>query len=148
MLMREFCAAQSQEIDAIRLHPGLDQVLGSLTRQGVRMGVLTSNSKDNVVRFLRANGAQDHFDFIEGYSQYFGKATSLKRIVHARGLTIKEAIYIGDEVRDIEAGRKAGMDVLAVAWGVHLPALLTECLPSHLVSEPGQILTCLTCPSE
>ena len=42
-----------------------------------------------------------------------------------------DTICIGDELRDIEAARAAGMDSGAVAWGYALPAALQAAGPTH-----------------
>jgi phosphoglycolate phosphatase len=33
------------------------------------------------------------------------------------GVAVKDCVYVGDDLRDIQAGRAAGMPVLAAAWG-------------------------------
>ena len=49
-------------------------------------------------------------------------------------------IYVGDEVRDIEAARKAGVAAAAVTWGFHAETLLTANHPDHLITEPRQLV--------
>ena len=43
-----------------------------------------------------------------------------------------ETICIGDEIRDIEAAKAAGMDSGAVAWGYAFPSALQAAGPTHL----------------
>jgi N-acetyl-D-muramate 6-phosphate phosphatase len=64
----------------------------------------------------------------------------------AEGLRVQPAqcVYIGDDPRDIEAGRAAGMATVAAAWGY-----LGEALPiaqwgaDHIAEEPAALLRCL-----
>ena len=46
----------------------------------------------------------------------------------------------GDEVRDIEAGRKAGISTIAVTWGYNDRGLLAQHDPTYLVETPADLL--------
>jgi hypothetical protein len=41
-------------------------------------------------------------------------------------------LYVGDEVRDMEAARKASVDIAAVGWGFHSLAILADERPKFL----------------
>ena len=47
----------------------------------------------------------------------FGKATKLRGVLRRGRFQAKEAIYIGDEIRDAVAAREVRMGFGAVAWG-------------------------------
>ena len=55
-----------------------------------------------------------------------------------------ETICIGDEIRDIEAAKAAGMDSGAVAWGYALPAALQAAGPTHLFNSIEEMMQRLT----
>jgi phosphoglycolate phosphatase len=74
----------------------------------VRLGVLSSNREDNIRRCLRANGTEGHFAFAVGYPRLFGKAKALRRILRAERVGGPDVLYVGDEVRDVEAAERAG----------------------------------------
>ena len=48
------------------------------------------------------------------------------------GCTRTEAIAIGDEIRDIEAARQAGIAFGAVSWGYTLPDALAQEKPEEM----------------
>ena len=56
-------------------------------------------------------------------------------------------IYVGDDMRDIQAGRAAGMPALAAAWGY-----LGDCSPVHawqadaILADPPALLNWLGLP--
>ena len=50
-----------------------------------------------------------------------------------------ETICIGDEIRDIEAAKAAGMDLGAVAWGYAIPSALQAAGPTNLFSSIEEI---------
>ena len=117
-LVRRYHAAAAEEADKLKLFPGLPAALGAIHASGVRLGVLSSNREDNIRRCLRANGAEDFFSFVVGYPKLFGKGKALRRILRAERLQKSDVLYVGDEVRDVEAAKKAGVAVAALiaAW--------------------------------
>jgi len=55
-------------------------------------------------------------------------------------LYTEDVIYIGDEVRDIEAARAAGIKIASVTWGYNLESILTENKPDYIVTQPRDLL--------
>jgi len=139
-LVRRFRTEAAAEADRLKMVPGLAAALAGLHGSGVRLGVLSSNHEDNIRRCLRANGAEEFFAFVVGYPKLFGKAKALRRIVRAERVARAEVLYVGDEVRDVEAARKAGVAAAAVTWGFHTEALLRDSRPVHLVGDPAALL--------
>src|SRR5262245_28267747 len=138
-LVRKYREAAADEADKLKLFPGLAAVVTGLHANGVRLGVLSSNKEDNIRRCLRANGAEEAFAFVVGYPRLFGKAKALRRILRAERIERTNVLYVGDEVRDVEAAKKARVAVAAVTWGFHNEALLRASAPDHVLSEPGML---------
>ena len=63
---------QSREIDKVQVFQGLPEVLKNLKKNGVGLGIATSNSTKNVKLFLKNNNL-DTFDFIYSSIDYFHK---------------------------------------------------------------------------
>jgi phosphoglycolate phosphatase len=139
-LVRKYHAAAAEEADKLKLAAGLADVLARVAGSGVRLGVLSSNREDNIRRCLRANGAEGHFAFVVGYPRLFGKAKALKRILRAERLTRTDVLYVGDELRDVEAAKKAGVRVAAVTWGFHTEALLRTGEPDFVVRDARELV--------
>jgi phosphoglycolate phosphatase len=137
-LVRRMQRELHRRIDDVRIIPGVKDLVLSLKRAGLHLGILTSNSRENVRCFLRARGL-DVFDFIHSESNLFGKKRALGHIMKERGLKRSDVLYIGDEVRDVEACRKARVPVIAVSWGFHRRELLKKSGPDFLVDRPGEI---------
>jgi phosphoglycolate phosphatase len=140
LLARDVLAAQRGQMTTVRLFPGVLDVLAALGRRGVRLGVLSSNTTTNIRACLGANHAEELFEFVTGYPRIFGKGRALARLLRARQLAPAEVLYVGDEVRDIEAARRAGTDVAAVGWGFHAPDLLARQNPTFLLNGPHELL--------
>jgi len=70
----------------------------------------------------------------------FGKGRALRRILRAEGVASAEAVYVGDEVRDIEAARSVGVTAVAATWGFQSEGILRASNPDHIITEPRQLL--------
>ncbi|HIG98854.1 TPA: HAD-IA family hydrolase [Candidatus Woesearchaeota archaeon] len=118
---------------------GIEEALLSLKKKGFTLGILTSNSRANVNLFLKGNGL-DFFDFIYCGSSIFGKGKVLKRLIHSQRLRNEEAVYIGDETRDIMAARQAKVHVISVSWGFNSENLLSSRSPDAIVDSPKKLV--------
>jgi phosphoglycolate phosphatase len=146
-LVRKFQAAAAEEADQLKLATGLPAALTAIAASGVRLGVLSSNREDNIRRCLRANGAEGHFAFVVGYPRLFGKGKALKRILRAERLTRADVLYVGDELRDVEAAKKAGVKVAAVTWGFHTTELLRTGKPDFVVTDAQELVRLIREPA-
>jgi len=133
----------SHEIDKLGLFPGIREVLLELKALGVKLGILTSNSEENVEKFLQAREL-DVFDFIHSEVNLFGKSRALKHVLKENEVDRGEVIYVGDEARDIDACRKAKVPVIAVSWGFQRRDFLIDHDPNFIVDSPGEILEIVT----
>jgi phosphoglycolate phosphatase len=128
-----------KRIGEVPIFPGIKDLILDLKVRGLRLGILTSNSAENVLKFLRTKGL-DVFDFIHSEQNFFGKNWALLHLLKKHGLKKETTIYVGDEVRDIEACQKVGIPIIAVGWGFHRRHLLAEKNPTHLVDSAGEIM--------
>lgn len=129
----------ARDIDQISLFDGVDQLLSRLSRAGVRLAVVSSNSYQNVRQVLGPDNVRLVETFACGVS-LFGKAAKLRGVLGKCEVPRRDAIYIGDEVRDIEAAREAGVASGAVAWGYNTVEALEACAPSQIFITVDEIL--------
>ena len=132
-----------QRMDRVELFPGIEDLVRDLKRRAFRLGILTSNSRENVLKLLRARNL-DVFDFIHSESNFFGKTRALEHLLQKHGLAKGDVIYVGDETRDIEACQHAGVAVIAVTWGFHRKDLLRAKNPTFLVDSAAEIEALVT----
>jgi len=126
--------------DEIPLIQGMKEVLPELRKRTEVLGILTSNNKENVERVLENHGLNHLFDFISTAPKLEGKARHIRAIAKTYSLSKERILYVGDEVRDVKASRKAGVAVCAVTWGFNSEKVLAKAKPSHLVKECHQLL--------
>jgi phosphoglycolate phosphatase len=115
VIARDLRRLKSQSIDRIPLFSGVDTMLRELSQLGVTLALVSSDSESNVRKALGKN-AELISQFGCGAS-LFGKAAKFKTVVKRTGIAAVDTICIGDEVRDGEAARQAGIDFGAVTWG-------------------------------
>lgn len=142
-LMIHYQKELGREIDKLGLFPGIREVLLELKALGVKLGILTSNSEENVEKFLQAREL-DMFDFIHSEVNFFGKTRALKHVLKEEDVDREDVIYVGDEARDIDACRKAKVPVIAVSWGFQRREFLAGRGPNYIVDSPDEILEIVT----
>ncbi len=139
-LLSRGTALMRGNIARLSLIPGIGDILPTLRDLSKSFGILTSNATANVELFLDAHEIRDHFNFISSTSKLTGKAKHLRAIQKTFSLRPGEMLYIGDEIRDIKAAKKAGIPVAGVTWGFNSPEALTRAEPDHLVHAPHELL--------
>ena len=109
-------ARKYMQDDISKLAPflNLPQVLQTFHNANYSLGILTSNSKENVITWLETHQMKHLFNFIHSKSSYFGKNRVLKKILEKHKIDKSHAFYIGDETRDIEAAKQNNIYSIAV----------------------------------
>ena len=139
-VVRAFQACVAQHAHEIKLHPGIAEALVAIHATGTTLGILSSNREDNIRKCLAANGVEPLFKFVVGYPQLFGKARALRRIRRRQGFKHSQLMYVGDETRDLQAARRAGLKSGAACWGYHTPELLARYKPTMLLRTPAELV--------
>lgn len=100
------------------LFPGMAETLRALEKRGVSWGVVTNKPKrytDPLLVQLKLNPAcaVSADEVAKGKPAPDSLFEACKRL----NLEPKTCVYVGDDKRDIDAGRAAGMKTVAAAWG-------------------------------
>jgi phosphoglycolate phosphatase len=118
---------------------GMLQTLARLSEGGVKTGVLSSNTEANVRAFFAHHGCAQPSILSTGVSM-FGKASRLRKVLARHALSAAQVAYVGDEVRDMEASKTAGVRSIAVSWGYGEREALRLAGPDALVDAPEELL--------
>lgn len=121
------------------LFPGISDALRRLGNGGVRLAIVSSNSRENVERVLGMENTKLIQHFACGVSM-FGKATKLRQVLRQSAMPRQQSIYIGDEIRDAEAARKAGLAFGAVTWGQHSEETLRAQHPAQIFTTAREMV--------
>jgi phosphoglycolate phosphatase len=129
----------AEDIRQIHLFDGIGAMLQGLSDRRVALAIVTSNAYDNVRHVLGA----EHAALIRYYAcgaSLFGKRGKLRRVLKQSGVRPSEAIFVGDEIRDIEAARAEGIPFGAVAWGYTHVAALEAYSPAAVFADVGEVV--------
>lgn len=124
---------------------GIKEALVALNNEGYRLGIITSNSLENVTAFIKVNDLDNLFEFIYSGVTIFGKTTIINNVLKQKQIKPQEVIYVGDETRDIEASKKANIKVIAVTWGFNSQEVLAKQNPDFIIHHPSQLLEVINC---
>lgn len=134
--MKQEMRDQMQFIDPIS---GIEEALEALKAHQFQLGIITSNSQENAIQFLRQHGLLHYFNFVHSSFHLFGKHKVIRRLLRQNKFSPATVTYVGDETRDIEAAKKSGVSMIAVSWGFNSAAALRKCQPDHLIDHPHEL---------
>ena len=105
-----------------RLFPGVDALLAELRARGLPWGIVTNKAMrftERVVAALKL--APDCIACGDTTAHLKPHPASLLHAAAQLELPPRACCYLGDDLRDMQAARAAGMCPIAVAWGYHHP---------------------------
>jgi phosphoglycolate phosphatase len=145
MIARHMRRLKAEQASGIAVFDGADTMLRTLAAAGIRLALVSSDSESNArVKLGAAAALFSHFDCS---ASIFGKPAKFRRILRRAGVAPAQAIAIGDETRDIEAARAAGIACGAVTWGYAAPQALRERGPDLVFDRMDDIARALIADS-
>lgn len=127
------------KLGTIQPFPGIPEILFQLHLQNIPLGIISSNSQENIEIFLRKHNL-NIFTYVHGETNIFGKNTVIKNFLTKHSLDPIYVTYIGDEVRDIEAAQANKIKSAAVTWGFNTLEKLEELKPNYIINTPEELL--------
>jgi phosphoglycolate phosphatase len=137
-IARRMRALKREQLHAISLFPGVPAMLDALRDAGLTLALVSSDNEDNARRQLGESAAL--FRHFACGASIFGKATKFKAVMRRARATAAQTVAIGDEVRDIEAARAAGIACGAVTWGYAATEALVAMKPELVFETMNDIL--------
>lgn len=126
----------------IKVHPHISPILTAASKE-ISLSILSSNSPNNVIDFLRDHHLHNYFLSIHGNFFLFNKVNGLNDIIKRESFHKEQVVYIGDEPRDVRAAKNAGVKSVAVDWGYSKRQLLKKSDPTAIASSANQLLKLL-----
>ena len=118
---------------------GLDEVVRKLSKDHT-LGVITTNSSQNVKTFLIEHGLDGLVSAILGVDSPGSKAEKIS-LAQSRLAAKGEAVFmIGDSASDIHAAQEASVKSIAVGWGHQGAEILIRAKPDYFVRSPQELL--------
>lgn len=127
------------------LFPGVSHGLTELAQAGYLLAIATGRPRRGLDRVLSEAGLQQLFVATRCADEATSKPhpRMLKEILAKTDTAPRQAIMVGDTVYDLQMARGAGVDALAVSYGVHERERLLEEGPVGCVDSFGEVCTWL-----
>ncbi len=130
----------------LRLYDGIPHLLDSLHRAGIKVGLVTSKSRYTTKMAFDLTGIESYFDATicadeSARNKPFPDPILL--CLERMGVVPAEAAYVGDSPADIQAAHAAGVEAVAVAWGVFEIDALTAEKPDRVVHTIPELMEVL-----
>jgi phosphoglycolate phosphatase len=132
-------SSMTRKVDRIDIFDGMPEVIRELSAANCKLFMLSTGADKSIRSLLGRYGLLDCFSGIYSDVGLTGKAKIMKKLMKKEGFTPSDCLYVGNETRDIEASRKAGISCISVGWGFSSPAALKAHKPAVLVTTPREL---------
>ena len=99
---------------------GIESLLHRIERAGLRWGIVTNKPEALARSVVKAMGWGDRCAVLVGGDSLATKKPDPAQLIHAcaqLGMTPECSVYVGDDERDVQAARAAGMPSVIALWG-------------------------------
>lgn len=130
-----------------RVFDAMHPVLTRLQARGVPWGIVTNKAERFTLPLVRTLSLHEHAAaIVGGDTTPHSKPHPAPLLEAARriGVAPEVCVYVGDDLRDVQAGRAAGMATVAAAWGyLGLGEPVSAWGADHVIESPGELLNLL-----
>jgi phosphoglycolate phosphatase len=150
-------------LDETRLYPGIEAMLTSLIKAGVKLGIVSNKPVEPSERILAGLGIRAMFASVvggdstpsrkpdpgplrlaverawTGWQSSTSTSTSTKMASGHYGGNDVRVLMVGDSPNDIEGARRAGYASCGVLWGIGKPETIRAAAPDHLAATPDDV---------
>ncbi|MDE5856734.1 MAG: HAD-IA family hydrolase, partial [Anaeroplasmataceae bacterium] len=138
---RDYNVAVHDEL--VTAFPGAKSLIKTLARKGYKIGVVSSKKTDLVEHGLELFGLLENVRVVIGEEDVRTPKPDPEGILRAMDmLHSKKALYVGDGVGDIEAGKNAKIDTIGVLYSDRKDQILAA-EPTYTIHNLNDILTIL-----
>jgi phosphoglycolate phosphatase len=105
-----------------QLFPGIAELLAELARRALPWGIVTNKATRFTDRIVATLGLSPACVVCGDTTEHLKPHPApMRHAADQLKLAPGECMYLGDDLRDIQAARAAGMSAIAVGWGYHHP---------------------------
>jgi phosphoglycolate phosphatase len=124
--------------------PGVDKLLAGLRGQGVALGVVTNKIERFALPALAQAGWQGLFGCVvcgDHVARSKPDPEPVSTACRALDVSPAKTLFVGDDRRDVAAGRAAGVATVVAAWG-YIPhgEDIGDWSPDGVIAEPAALL--------
>ncbi len=141
-LMREGLKRFREHSKDIKLFDGIPEVITRLAASGNNLYILSTNHPETIRDVLGRYKLEDKVMVLRR-SALFGKHYAIRHLISKHKYVPDSVWMVGDEVRDIEAAKRAGVKAAAVSWGLQTSNILKNMAPDAVAGHPTDLLDIL-----
>ena len=105
-----------------QLFPGIAELLAELGRRSLPWGIVTNKATRFTERIVATLGLTPACVVCGDTTEHLKPHPApMRHAAEQLALAASECMYLGDDLRDMQAARAVGMRAVAVAWGYHHP---------------------------
>src|SRR5512134_1833475 len=127
----------------VRAYDGVADMLRTVKASGRKTGLVTSKNRQGSLRGLDLTGLTSYIDVLVCADDVLNPKPHPEPVLKALaelGADAGSAVFIGDSVHDMHAGRAAGVRTAAVLWGPFSRADLEGSKPDAWLEKPSDVL--------
>ncbi len=133
----------SHHDDYVTAYDGVVETIQTLKEQGFRLGIVTTKMRQTVEMGLALTGLDHMFDVVitlDDVTHAKPHPEPIVKALKALGSQASEALMVGDNTHDIEAGQHAGTATAGVAWTVKGREVLDALEPDYMLTNMRDLL--------
>jgi len=127
-----------KEKDKVKIFSGMKHIISELSKN-YSIAIITKNSKSNVNALLKKYDI-NFVNLIITDNSWYNKHKAIKKALRKFKIQNTEAIYIGDEIRDVQACKKIDVKIISITWGFNSKKVLLNEKPNFIADKPEEIL--------
>ena len=137
LYMRDFC-------DEIHVFTGIEPVLNELRRLGIKTGIVTSKTRQELIADLSPFQLARFFSYTvcaDDTRKHKPEPEPLLKLMEVADIRPERAVYIGDTLYDLQTAQGAGVDSGLALWGAN-----NKVMPGakYRFGSPNEILSIIT----
>jgi pyrophosphatase PpaX len=141
---RKFNLAKHDEL--VTEFEGIYELIERLHKEGFKLGIVTAKVRVPVMMGLKLTKLDQFFDCIitlDDVDHSKPHPEPVQKALAKLGSTPEQAIMVGDNSHDIEAGQNAGTKTAGVSWAVKGKEFLQKYNPDFMLEHPSDLLEIL-----
>ncbi|WP_181347315.1 pyrophosphatase PpaX [Thalassobacillus sp. CUG 92003] len=127
----------------VKAYEGVVETIQYLKAKGYQLGIVTTKMRQSVHMGLELTGLDGLFDVIIALDDVVHAKPDpepIEKAMDALHANAYETMMVGDNTHDIEAGQRAGVKTVGVAWTVKGRNVLDELNPDYMLEQMSQII--------
>lgn len=125
----------------LKLFDGITPTLSQLKKEKVKLGIITSRTREEFQSAFSPLGINSYFENIicaEDSAEHKPNAGPMLKYLKLTQVDKNEVLYIGDSIYDCDCAKGAGVDFALALWGCRVPEKIS---PVYALKKPQDILS-------